>query len=116
MTLGKIPPCPRRIARLLTMGRDHLNRADAIQIARIEAALPALATVRELTDRFTDMVRNSRENALAAWLDEAEDSMLVLSRIRPPGDWKPLPATPFMAGSGGGCIAASLALQGRMRE
>ncbi|QRD53792.1 ISL3 family transposase (plasmid) [Pseudosulfitobacter pseudonitzschiae] len=71
----KSPPA-RRIARLLTMGRDHLTHADAIQVARIEAALPALATARELTDRFTDMVRNARENALAAWLDEAEDSML----------------------------------------
>ncbi len=46
------------------MGRDHLTRADAIQVARIEAALPALATARELTDRFTDMVRNVREHAL----------------------------------------------------
>ncbi len=71
----KSPPA-RRIARLLTIGRDHLTRADAIQVARIEAALPVLATARELTDRFTDMVRNARENALAAWLDEAEDSML----------------------------------------
>ncbi|MBM2405423.1 transposase, partial [Sulfitobacter pseudonitzschiae] len=71
----KSPPA-RRIARLLTMGRDHLTHTDAIQVARIEAALPALATARELTDRFTDMVRNARENALAAWLDEAEDSML----------------------------------------
>jgi transposase len=28
-----------QIARLLTMGRDHLSKADAIQIERIEAAL-----------------------------------------------------------------------------
>lgn len=71
----KSPPA-RRIARLLTIGRDHLTRADAIQVARIEAALPTLATARELTDRFTDMVRNARENVLAAWLDEAENSIL----------------------------------------
>ncbi|MDD9732336.1 transposase [Mameliella sp. AT18] len=71
----KSPPA-RRIARLLTMGRDHLTCAEAIQVARIEAALPALATARELTDRFTDMLRNARENALAARLDETEDSIL----------------------------------------
>lgn len=58
------------------MGRDHLTCAEAIQVARIEAALPALATARELTDRFTDMLRNARENALAARLDETEDSIL----------------------------------------
>ena len=58
------------------MGRDHLSRADAIQVARIEAALPALATAPRLTDRFTDMVRNAREDALETWLDEAEESPL----------------------------------------
>jgi len=69
-------PSARKIARLLTMGRDHLNKADAIQVARIEAALPALATARRLTDRFTDMVRNAREGALEGWLEEAESGLL----------------------------------------
>ena len=72
---GKPPPA-RRIARLLTVGRNHLSKADAIQVARIETASPALATARELTERFTDMVRNARENALDTWLDEAEESLL----------------------------------------
>lgn len=72
---GKLPPA-RKIARLLTVGRDHLSKADAIQVARIEAALPALDTARELTDRFTDMVRNAREEALEKWLDDAEESLL----------------------------------------
>lgn len=58
------------------MGRDHLTRADAIQVAQIEAALPPLTTARELTDRFPDMMRNARENVPATWLDEAEDSIL----------------------------------------
>ncbi|MFG6621463.1 transposase [Sulfitobacter sp. 1A05707] len=56
--------------------KTALALCDIPFIARIEAALPALATARELIDRFTDMVRNARENALAAWLDEAEESML----------------------------------------
>ena len=73
---GKVLPA-RRIARLLTMGRDHLCRADAVQVAQIEASLPALATARQLTDRFTDMVRNACEETLADWIDEAEDSMIA---------------------------------------
>jgi transposase len=73
---GKSPPA-RRIARLLTVGRDHLCRADAVLVAQIEAVLPSLAAARALTDRFTDMVRNTRQNALAAWLDEAEESMIA---------------------------------------
>lgn len=46
-------------------------------VAQVEAALPSLATARKLTDRFTDMVRNARKNALADWLAEAEDSMIA---------------------------------------
>lgn len=72
----KSPPA-RRIARLLTTGRDHLCRADAIQVARIEAALPSLAAARGLIDRFNDMVRNARGGELAAWLDETEDSLIA---------------------------------------
>uniref|UniRef100_UPI0035940EC4 transposase n=1 Tax=Pseudogemmobacter lacusdianii TaxID=3069608 RepID=UPI0035940EC4 len=73
---GKSPPA-RRIARLLTVGRNHLSSADAVQVARIEEALPALAVARELTDQFTDMVRNARDDALADWLDDAESSMIA---------------------------------------
>src|SRR5690554_3498830 len=68
----KTPPA-RKIARLLTTGRDHLSKTDAIRVARIEAALPALTQAQILTDRFTDMVRNAREDALDAWLEEAEE-------------------------------------------
>jgi hypothetical protein len=38
---------------------------------------------------------------------------LVLFRIGLPVDWKPLPATPFMAGSGGGWIVAGLVVMDR---
>lgn len=73
---GKSPPA-RRIARLMTMERDHLSRADAIQVARIESAIPTLAAARMLIDRFTDMVRNAREAELPGWLDAAKDSLIA---------------------------------------
>nr|WP_240611612.1 transposase [Roseovarius nitratireducens] len=69
----KSPPA-RKISLLLTIGRDHLSKADAIRVARIETALPALAKARRLTDRFTDMVRNARGDLLEGWLGEAHDS------------------------------------------
>lgn len=72
---SKSPPA-RRIARLLTMGRDHLSRADAVLVAQIEAALPTLAAARTLTDQFANMVRNARDDALSSWLDAAEDSLI----------------------------------------
>lgn len=73
--VGKTPPA-RKIARLLTTARDHLCKADAVVVAQVEAALPSLATARSLTGRFTDMVRNGEQEALAEWLDEAENSAL----------------------------------------
>lgn len=72
---GKSPPA-RRIARLLTIGRDHLSNADAVLVAQIEAALPALAKARVLADSFKIMVRNSSADHLDAWLSRAEDSLL----------------------------------------
>lgn len=66
--IEKSPPV-RRIARLPTMGRDHLSKADAILVAQIEAALPALAQARLLADQFTSMVRNSSADQLDPWLE-----------------------------------------------
>lgn len=73
--IGKSPPA-RRIARLLTLGRDHLSKADAVLVAQIETALPALAQARVLTDQFTRMVRNSSTDQLDRWLENAEASMM----------------------------------------
>ena len=71
----KSPPS-RKICRLLTIGRDHLSKADAMRVAKIEAALPALAKARRLTDRFKDIIRNAREDLLEGWLNEADESAL----------------------------------------
>ena len=70
-------PPARRIARLLTLGRDHLSKADAVLVAQIEAALPALAQARALTDQFSRMVRNSISDQLEPWLETAEASMIA---------------------------------------
>lgn len=72
---GKSPP-PRKIALLLTLGRNHLSRADALQVARIEPALPGLASACILTDRLIEIVPNVREDELETWVDEAEPSLL----------------------------------------
>jgi len=73
--IGKSPPA-RRMARLLTVGRDHLSRADAVLVAQVETALPALAQARMLADQFTGMVRNRCADQLDPWLAKAEESLL----------------------------------------
>lgn len=72
----KSPPA-RRIARLLTIARDHLSKADAVVVARIEAALPSLSATRVLIDKFSTMVRNGTPAALVPWLEDAETSMIA---------------------------------------
>jgi len=47
-----------------------------MRVARIEAALPALAKARRLADRFKDIIRNAREDLLEGWLNEADESAL----------------------------------------
>lgn len=70
-------PAARRIARLLTIARDHLSKADAVLVARIEAALPSLSATRLLVDKFNSMVRNGTPTELSTWLDDAETSMIA---------------------------------------
>ena len=71
------PPPARRIARLMTIARDHLGKADAVLVARNEAALPSLFATRLLVDKFNSMVRNGTPTELGAWLDDAETSMIA---------------------------------------
>jgi transposase len=71
-----VPPA-RRIAQLMTSARDHLSKADAVVVAQVEAALPALAATRLLVDRFIAMVRNGMAGNLEAWLDEAATSEIA---------------------------------------
>ncbi|SLN71777.1 Transposase [Roseivivax jejudonensis] len=70
-------PSERRIAQLMTSARNHLSRADAVLVAQVEAALPALAATRLLVDRFVAMVRNGTSDDLAGWLVEAATSEIA---------------------------------------
>lgn len=57
---------------MLTTARNHLCKADAVLVARIEAAVPTLSKTRELIDSFGRMVRNGTKDALVPWLETAE--------------------------------------------
>ena len=46
-------------------------------VAVVEAAVPALATARDLVDRFHRMLRARTPEALPAWIAGATDSMLA---------------------------------------
>jgi transposase len=75
-TPGRLPAA-RAIARMMTVGRDTLSKADALTVAAIEAAVPTLVTARDLVIRFQSMVRAKRPTDLASWLSDAGGTLLA---------------------------------------
>ena len=74
--LRKVPSA-RTIARLLTMARDHLSKAESVTVAAIEAGVIALTEARTLVERFHSMIRMKVEADLDAWLTDAGTSLLA---------------------------------------
>jgi transposase len=70
-------PSSRVIARMMTTARDQLSKEDAVVIATVEAAVPALAAARCLFDRFQVMIRQRKAADLRSWLQDAASSLLA---------------------------------------
>ncbi len=73
--LGRVPSA-RTIARLMTIGRDHLSKADTVTMAAIVAGVPTLVEARGLLDRFHTMVRR-KGGDLDSWVTDAAASLLA---------------------------------------
>ncbi|MGF1552157.1 MAG: transposase, partial [Paracoccaceae bacterium] len=64
-------PSPRALARLLTLARDKLTRAEATIVATVEREVPALVAARQATEAFHRLVRGRDSEGLDAWLTGA---------------------------------------------
>jgi len=71
------PPSARTIARLMTLKRDHLTRAETLTVAAIEQGAPALAEARTLIDRFQSIIQREDEADLGPWLCAAKSSLIA---------------------------------------
>jgi transposase len=69
-------PSARTIARLMTIKRDCMTKADAVVIAAIETGVPSLVEARTLIDQFHDMIRKKDEARLDAWITNAKASLV----------------------------------------
>jgi len=69
-------PSARTIARLMTIKRDCMTKADAVVIAAIETGVPSLVEARTLIDQFHDMIRKKDEAKLDAWIANAKASLV----------------------------------------
>ena len=70
-------PSARTLARLMTMARDHLTRADTVTVAAVETGVPRLADARRLVEQFGAMVRTKAIDALENWIEHAKNSLIA---------------------------------------
>ena len=66
-------PSARALARLLTLARDRLSRAELAMVAMVEHAMPDLVVARDLVDRFHQLIRRRDAAELDAWIEDASD-------------------------------------------
>lgn len=70
-------PAARTIARLLTISRDQLSRAEALTVAAVEEGVPLLVEAREIVAAFQAMVRKRCLDVLDPWLERARSSLVI---------------------------------------
>ncbi|TGN73411.1 transposase, partial [Bradyrhizobium yuanmingense] len=75
-------PSARTIARLMTIGRDVLTKAETVTVAAIEAGVPNLVDAREIIAEFHLIIRRKAEAGLAPRIERARQSRsLVRQRV-----------------------------------
>jgi transposase len=73
---GRVPPA-RTIARAVLADRDRLSRAEAVMVATVQTAVPALVAARNLVERFHHMLRARTPAALPVWINDTKDALLA---------------------------------------
>jgi len=70
-------PSARTIARLMTIGRDTLSKAESVTVAAIEAGVPTLVEAREIIAEFHMMIRRKAAAELTPWIERARASLVA---------------------------------------
>jgi transposase len=70
-------PSARTIARLMTIGRDTLSKAETMTVAAIEAVVPGLVEAREIIAEFHMMIWRKAAAELTRWIDRARASLVA---------------------------------------
>ncbi len=70
-------PSARTVARLMTIDRDGLSKAETVTVAAIEASVPLLVEAREVIAAFQAMVRKKALAELDPWLEQARSSLVA---------------------------------------
>ncbi|MBP2316082.1 hypothetical protein J2852_005446 [Azospirillum soli] len=70
-------PSARTIARLMTIDRDELSKAETVVVAATEGGVPRLAEAREIIAGFQAMIRKKTLADLDPWLVRARSSLVA---------------------------------------
>ncbi|MFP1133200.1 ISL3 family transposase [Asticcacaulis sp. W401b] len=70
-------PSARTIARLMTVGRDTLSKAETLLVAAIEGGVPSLVEARDLVAKFHTMIRKKAMAELDPWVEQAKASLIT---------------------------------------
>ena len=70
-------PSARTIARLMTIGRDTLSKAETVTVAAVETGVPTLVEAREIIAEFHMMIRRKTEAGLTSWIERARTSLVA---------------------------------------
>ncbi len=73
----KRTPSARIIARLMTLGRDALTKAETVLVAAIEKGVPTIVDARNIIADFQGMIRRRSLDDLAPWLVRANQSIVA---------------------------------------
>jgi transposase len=70
-------PSARTIARLMTIGRDRLSKAETVTVAAIESGVNLLVEAREIVADFQAMIRRKVLEELDPWIERAKTSLVA---------------------------------------
>jgi transposase len=75
-TLTRVPSA-RTIARLMTIGRDNLSKAETVIVAAVESGVMALVEAREAIAAFHAMIRSKDPDGLTKWIERAPQGLVA---------------------------------------
>jgi transposase len=74
--LGRAPSA-RTVARLMTIGRDQLSKAETLTVAAIESGVESLVQAREVVAAFQTMIRQRALAELGPWIERAKTTLVA---------------------------------------
>ena len=70
-------PSARTIARLMTISRDTLSKAETVIVAAVESGVTALVEARETIADFHAMIRGRNPESLPGWIERALQGLVA---------------------------------------